>query len=107
MLVEVKVEDFKKHIIYPGGPRPVLFIATWCPFCRNILQYFKGAASATDNELYIVDISDESVDLWDTEHIEVVPTIVIYVDGEQRERFKGPLQKGTIDKAIRMLNELS
>ena len=77
-----------------------LFLASWCPFCRQFLPAFEAAAKANDTSWAIVDVSDYDNELWDVFNIEVVPSIVIFKNGKPVWRRDGVPGRGLSDRVI-------
>jgi len=76
-----------------------VFLASWCPFCREFQPVFEAAAKANGIRWASVDISDEN-GLWDVFNIEVVPTIVVFKEGKPVWRKDGVLGRGLSEGAI-------
>jgi len=76
-----------------------IFLALWCPFCRQFQPAFEAAARANGIRWASVDISDEN-GLWDAFNIEVVPTIVVFKEGKPVWRKNGVLGRGLSEDAI-------
>lgn len=70
----------------PAGRVPVMFMADWCGYCARFLPQFRQM-----NEGVVVDISDEDDPLWSFYDIEVVPTVILFEDGEPVKRWSGVL----------------
>jgi thioredoxin 1 len=83
----------------------VLFHATWCPFCRAFAPVFgrvaaEGAAWAPLE--VVVDEDDDPI--WERYHIDVVPTVVFFDDGQPVGRIDGKagigIEEPTFRKAL-------
>ena len=70
----------------PAGRVPVVFVADWCGYCRRFLPHFKQMQQG-----FVVDISDEEDPLWDHYEIQVVPTVIVFEDGEPLRKWAGVL----------------
>jgi thioredoxin-like negative regulator of GroEL len=70
----------------PEGRVPVLFSADWCGYCRRFRQLFDDVPGGI-----VVDISDEDDPLWDIYKIRLVPTVVLFDEGEPTKRWVGVL----------------
>ena len=79
----------------------VLFCASWCPFCREFLPFFDRTVSkhAFDKVLRLY-IDDDENPLWEEYSLEVVPTVMIFVDGERTSRLDGSFGFGLSEKAF-------
>ncbi len=78
------------------------FWAPWCSYCRRIGPAYEKIASQYGQEMVIakVNIDDEAA-LAQQEHIEVIPTLVLYRDGKAIESIVAPESKATIEAFIR------
>lgn len=87
-----------------GGGQPVLveFGAPWCVYCRRIEPAMKKVAEQYDGKLMVgaVDI-DASPKLAEEYQIELVPTLVLFKDGQVLGDVVNPASKAQIDEWIR------
>jgi thioredoxin len=77
------------------------FWAPWCSYCRRIgPAYDKVAAQYAENlDVVKVNIDDEP-ELANLEHIEVIPTLVLYKGGKALGSIVAPESKAAIDGFI-------
>lgn len=100
-VTDLDAPDFDPAALPNGGPTPVLFWATWCGFCKRIRPHYEDAAEETEGVPFLaVDISDESSPLWDGLGIEVVPTVIVFEDGEPLHRIAGMLGGHDIEELL-------
>lgn len=87
-----------------GGGQPVLveFGAPWCVYCRRIEPALKKVAEQYDGKLAVgtVDI-DVSPKLAEEYGIELVPTLVLFENGQVVGDIVNPASKAQIDTWIR------
>lgn len=85
------------------GDKPVLveFWAPWCVYCRRIGPAFDKIAEQYPDTLSIgkVNIDDESA-LADQFNIEVIPTLVIFKNGQRIADIVAPESKAKIESFI-------
>lgn len=85
------------------GDKPVLveFWAPWCVYCRRIGPAFDKIAEQYADTLSIgkVNIDDESA-LADQFNIEVIPTLVIFKNGQRIADIVAPESKAKIESFI-------
>ena len=85
------------------GSKPVLvdFWAPWCVYCRRIAPAYERIADQFGSKLLVakVNIDDEPL-LANQEHIEVIPTLVLYQNGEAIASIVAPESKAAIEEFI-------
>jgi thioredoxin 1 len=82
------------------GTLAVLFVASWCPFCKLFYPVFQAAAEKSGIAWTPMDISGDDNPLWWIFSIEVVPTIIVFKEGKAVFRRDGVLGRGLSEKAI-------
>ena len=93
-------EEFKE-LLASGKPFVVDFWAPWCGYCRRIGPAYDRIAEQFAEEVEVVKINiDEEAKLAIAEHIEVIPTLVLYRDGEAIGSIVAPESKAAIDAFI-------
>ena len=84
--------------------RPLLvdYWAPWCGYCRRIGPAYDRIADQLAAELNVVKINiDEEPALAELEHIEVIPTLVLYREGKAIGSMVAPESKAAIEDFIR------
>ena len=82
------------------GTLAVLFVASWCPFCKLFYPVFQAVAEKTGIAWARMDISDNDNPVWEVFSVEVVPTVIIFKEGKAVFRRDGVLGRGLSEKAI-------
>ncbi len=100
MLRDIQGDAFQAEVLRRGGRQVVLFWAQWCPFCVRFKRLFDARASETEADLVGVDISSYSDPLWDEYAVDVVPTLVVFDDGEPVDRRDGVLGVGLAPESL-------
>ena len=90
----INKEKFEEKVLKANGVVLVDFFATWCGPCKMLAPVLEDVRTE-EAKIYKVDI-DESSDLAREYGIMVVPTMIIFVDGKQVEKFSGYMQKNAI-----------
>ena len=98
--MNINKEQFDKAM-ESGKAILVDFWAPWCSYCRRIgPAYDKVAAQYAESlDVVKVNIDDEPL-LANLEHIEVIPTLVLYKDGKALGSIVAPESKAAIDAFI-------
>ena len=85
------------------GDKPMLvdFWAPWCSYCRRISAAYDRIAQQFEEEVVVVKINiDEEPALAEAEHIEVIPTLVLYRGGEAIGSIVAPESKAMIEAFV-------
>ena len=85
------------------GDKPLLvdFWAPWCSYCRRIGPAYDRIAQQFGEEVNIVKINiDDEPALAAAEHIEVIPTLVLYRNGEAIGSIVAPESKAMIEAFV-------
>lgn len=85
--------DFEREVLQAEGPVLALFQATWCGYCRWFLPRFRDATSERVR-LVEVDLSDDDDPLWDAYAIQVIPTLLLFYQGQVVDRADGEYLRG-------------
>ena len=86
-----------------AGQKPVLveYWAPWCVYCRRITPAMGKVAEQYADTLVVGQINiDEEPQLAVREQIEVIPTLVLYQDGQALGSIVAPESKSAIDQFI-------
>jgi len=102
MEAEIKLEasDFDGKRLKKSGTWVVLFAADWCPFCRRFSPIFNSSLAEKKMPSVLADLSDYENPLWETFDIQVVPTVIVFSDGEITYRKDAALGQGLPDNAM-------
>ena len=86
------------------GEKPLLvdYWAPWCGYCRRIGPAYEKIAENFADRLVVAKVNiDEEPALADLERIEVIPTLVIYRQGQAVDSVVAPESKAAIEAFIR------
>ena len=85
------------------GEKAVLvdYWAPWCGYCRRIGPAYEKVAEQYEGQIEVVKINiDDEPQLANSEHIEVIPTLVLYQKGQALNFVVAPESKAAIDAFI-------
>ena len=88
---------------YLTREKPVLveFWAPWCVYCRRITVAMEQIAKKYENRVVVARVNiDECPDLSRREHIEVVPTLVLYHGGDALGSMVAPESRSRIEEFL-------
>ena len=90
-----------QDLLKADKPLLVDFWAPWCSYCRRIGPAYDRIAQQFE-DVNVVKINiDEEPALAEAEHIEVIPTLVLYKNGQAVGSIVAPESKAMIEGFIR------
>ena len=94
--------NFEKYQELLKGDKPVLvdFWAPWCSYCRRIGPAYDRIAQQMEDVAVVKINIDEEPALAEAEHIEVIPTLVLYRGGEAIGSIVAPESKAMIEAFV-------
>lgn len=96
MIKHIQSENFNEEVLDNSKVVVVDFFATWCMPCKMLTPVLENVSnSRADFEIVKVDI-DEAQDLAVKYGIQAVPTILVFKDGEEVNRFSGYMDEESL-----------
>ena len=93
---------FRRHAMEGSELVLVAFCASWCGYCRRIFPALKRLAEGQRGKLLVgVLDNDMEPELFRSEEIEVLPTLVLYRGGEVLGSIVGPESQTRIEEFLR------
>ena len=97
----MNAEAFRAALARSDKPVLVDFWAPWCTYCRRIGPAFDKIAQQYADSLIIGTVNiDEEPALAQQEQIEVIPTLVLYRDGQAVASIVAPESKAMIEQFL-------
>ena len=101
-MVKMNTEQFRQYTTQCNQPVLVEFWAPWCVYCRRIGPAYEKLAKEYGDKLVIGQVNiDEEQELAVKNKIEVVPSLILYKDGQAVGSIVAPESKGKIEEFIR------
>ena len=95
----VSPERFRRQIAQ--GVTLVDFYATWCGPCKSQAPILEEVAGAVGNQAALLKVDvDKSRELADLYEIQALPTLILFVNGDEERRFTGLTSKRELVNAI-------
>jgi len=91
--MEVTDDNFKEVVIDRKGLAVVDFWAEWCGPCKMFGPIFEEAAEAFKDVQFAKMDVDTNGDTAQKHEVRSIPTIILYMDGVEVDRFTGVLSK--------------
>lgn len=91
-IVDVSEADFAERVIAASAARVIVvdFWADWCPPCRALTPVLERLAEEYDGEILLAKVeADENMRLAGRYQLRGFPTVLLFKDGEVRDRFSG------------------
>ena len=93
--------NFQKEVLNSDKPVLLDFWAPWCSYCRRINPAYEKIAEQYGADMVVAKVNiDDEPQLAEKEMIEVIPTMVLYRNGEAIGSIVAPESKAMIDAFI-------
>ncbi len=93
----ITVENFSELIEQQGVTAIVDFWATWCGPCRMVAPEIEKLAIALEGKALVGKVNvDEQMALAEKFRIDAIPTILLFVDGQLKDKIVGVMTASEI-----------
>ncbi|MBL7003796.1 MAG: thioredoxin fold domain-containing protein [Gammaproteobacteria bacterium] len=104
--IDIDIEDFETKVIEKSFIQPVLvdFWAEWCSPCLVLAPILKQVAKEFENELFITKLEvdeGENMKLAGQYQVRGFPTVIMFKDGKEADRFSSSQTFNFIQQFIR------
>lgn len=96
-----KDDNFQREVLESDIPVLVDFYAEWCGPCRRMAPVIEQLAKDCEGKIKVgklnVDNHPTTANAW---HVMSVPTLVLFQNGEEKERLVGAVGKAALEKMM-------
>lgn len=100
-IIAVSEDNFDDMVLNSELPVVVDFWAPWCSPCKQLMPILDDTAETYAGEVVVAKVNaDENPDIVGKYNVRGLPTVILFSDGEERERFSGLQTKSRISAFI-------
>lgn len=100
MIKIIKEDEFEEVVIKREGTVLVDFFAVWCPPCKMLAPILEDIAKDKKYNIFKVNLDENSI-LANDYSVSSIPTLIVFKDGVEVERYVGLMDK---EEVLEMLN---
>ena len=90
LLPVISEENFKTQVLESKVPVLVEFGAEWCQPCKQLEPVLRQLEAQWAGKMRLVQVNvDDSLSLTQTYRVMGVPTVILFVQGQPKERLSG------------------
>jgi thioredoxin 1 len=98
---EVNEGNFAQIVLQSKTPVLVDFWAEWCGPCRTLAPIVEAVAEQYEGAARLVKLNvDDNPSVVQRYRVQAIPTLILFQDGEEKDRIIGAASKETIARAI-------
>ncbi|MPN57704.1 Thioredoxin 1 [bioreactor metagenome] len=96
-VINLSEDSFQEEVLESKTPVLVDFWAPWCGYCTKLSPVFDELATELGDKVKLVKVNvDENRKLTEKQGVMSLPTVLLYIDGEQVEKIVGFLPKAAL-----------
>ncbi len=98
---EVNDETFKSEVLEADKPVAVDMWAPWCGPCRFVTPIMEDLAEENEGKVKICKLNvDDAPETAQSYGITAIPSVILFSDGEEKERMVGVQKKHVYQEAL-------
>ncbi len=83
-------QTFQQEVLASDKPVLVDFYADWCAPCRVVAPIIEEIADEMEGDITVASLDiDSERELTETYHVQSIPTVILFKDGQPVERWRG------------------
>lgn len=100
-VIEITDQSFEQEVKKSSVPVLVDFWATWCGPCQRVAPIVEELANENGDKAKLAKVDvDDCVEVASEYGVSSIPTLILFKDGEEKERIVGAQPKSVLQNLI-------